>query len=53
MRHGVGTKFYDECLNHEFNVMSSLKRVGEVKYIKTKLKPETIRKFYSVKGHYL
>lgn len=46
-------QFFDECLEHEFEVMKTLKQLGKMKFLKNKLQTKTLRKFYSVKGNYL
>ena len=49
----INDKFFDDCLKHEFEAMKILKMVGNVKYLKLKLRSNTIKKFFSINGHYL
>ena len=49
----INDKFFDDCLKHEFEAMKTLKMVGNVKYLKLKLRSNTIKKFFSINGHYL
>ena len=49
----INDKFFDNCLKHEFEAMKTLKMVGNVKYLKLKLRSNTIKKFFSINGHYL
>lgn len=49
----LNDQFFDECLEHEFEVMKTLKQLGQMKFLKNKLQTKTLRKFYSVKGNYL
>lgn len=49
----LDNQFFDECLEHEFEVMKTLKQLGQMKFLKNKLQTKTLRKFYSVKGNYL
>lgn len=49
----LNDQFFDECLEHDFEVMKTLKQLGQMKFLKNKLQTKTLRKFYSVKGNYL